>query len=99
MVAEPTSGWGYLGGDMAGRGQGAGGHQQHPGVPPGDPPGGAAAPNGGGETAGSYYKVWTADLRSQHHLPMDYVRRTTEPTAGGWSCSAVSADDEAKTWQ
>ena len=44
-------------------------------------------------------RVWTADLRSQHHLPMDYVRRTTEPTAGGWSCSAVSADDEAKTWQ
>ena len=44
-------------------------------------------------------RVWTADLRSQHHLPMDYVRKTTEPTAGGWSCSAVSADDEAKTWQ
>ena len=46
---------------------------------------------------------WTADLRSQHHLPMGCLRGTTEPTAGAgvvvqpsepsWSCRSCRTRD------
>ena len=41
----------------------------------------------------------TADLRSLHLLPKGYVRGTTGLTAEGWSCSAASACDVARTWR
>lgn len=42
---------------------------------------------------------WTADLQSLHLLPKGYVRGTTGLTAEGWSCSAASACDVARTWR